>query len=188
MLNSLMDHWWLFAIRALAAIAFGILAFAVPGVTLALLIAFFAAFAIVSGIALLGSFWRTRSAAGSSRSSWWVAVMGVVDILAGIVAIAWPGVTALSLLYIVAAWAIVIGAMQIYWAIRLRRAIEGELWTALGGAVSILFGIYLVAVPGAGLLSLVWLVGLWAIVFGVAGLLFAWRLRQMHQGMSLGRA
>jgi len=189
MLHDMPGHWWLYAIRAIAAIVFGVLAFAVPGVTLALLIGLFAAFAIVSGVALLVSFWRARQAGGSAGASWWVAVMGVVDVLAGIVAIALPGITALSLLYLVAAWAIVIGALQVYWAIRLRQEVEGELWTAIGGGVSILFGIYLAVAPGAGLLSLVWLVGIWAIIFGVSGLFFAWRLRQLGQrGVSLGRA
>ncbi len=186
MLKTMTGYWWLFAIRGVAAIVFGILAFAWPGLTLALLVALFAAFAIVSGVSLLVSFVQGRS--GSGGDAIWTAVIGVVDVLAGIVAFILPGITALSLLYLVAAWAIIIGALQVYWAIRLRRVIEGELWTAIGGVISIAFGIYLAVLPGAGLLSLVWLVGIWAILFGLAALMFAWRLRQLGHALPGGPA
>ena len=104
--------------------------------------------------------------------------MGVLGIVAGIAAFIWPGVTALALLYIVAFWAIAIGVMQIIAAIRLRKEIQGELWMAIGGAILIIYGIFLIAFPGSGLLSLVWVVAISSIAFGIASLVLAWQLRK----------
>ena len=91
----------------------------------------------------------------------------------------WPGLTALSLLYLVAFWAIAMGTFQVIAAIALRREIEGEFWMVLGGVATIVFGAFLVAFPGEGLLSLVWLVGIWSVVFGVSSLGLAYRLHQI---------
>ena len=105
--------------------------------------------------------------------------MGVLGIVAGVVTFAWPGLTALSLLYVVAFWAIVTGTFQVIAAIALRRELDNEFWMALGGAASVVFGVLLVAFPGEGLISLVWLVGLWSVVFGVSSLSLAYRLHKI---------
>jgi uncharacterized membrane protein HdeD (DUF308 family) len=102
--------------------------------------------------------------------------MGVLGIVAGVVTFIWPAVTAMSLLYVVAVWAIATGFFQIVTAIALRRELDGELWMAVGGIASMVFGALLIAFPGEGLISLVWLVGLWAVVFGVSSLGLAYRL------------
>jgi uncharacterized membrane protein HdeD (DUF308 family) len=179
MLDLLARNWWLFAIRGVAAIIFGILAFAWPGETLAVLVLFFAAYLLVDGVALVVSLIRGDSAA--RRHAWAVGIMGVLSVVAGIVAFVYPGITAVALLYIAAFWSIVLGAFQLVAAIRVRRDIPGELWMITVGVIAVLVGVYLVVLPGAGLLSLVWLVGIWAVLFGLSSLMFASTVRG-HRG------
>ena len=105
--------------------------------------------------------------------------MGVLGIVAGVITFVAPGVTALSLLYVVAFWSIAMGTFQVIAAIALRRELDGEFWMALGGVVSIVFGVLLIAFPGEGLISLVWLVGIWSIVFGGSSLGLAYRLHEI---------
>jgi uncharacterized membrane protein HdeD (DUF308 family) len=186
MLDMLARNWWVFAVRGVAAIIFGILAFAWPGITLVVLVALFAAYAIVDGVMSLVALIRGEPEA--RRHAWAVGIMGVLGIVAGIAAFAWPGVTALALLYIVAFWAIAIGVMQIVAAIRLRKEIQGELWMAIGGALLILWGIFLIAFPGTGLLSLVWLVAIMSMAFGASSLILAWQLRKRAHAMPTGVA
>lgn len=181
----LAQNWWLLAIRGVAAIAFGVLAFVWPSITLAILIALFAAYAIVDGAALLIALLRGDPAA--RRSAWTVAILGIISVAAGIIAILYPQITALTLLYVVAFWAILIGVFQVIMAIRLRQEIEGELWLAIGGIISIVFGVYLIVSPGNGLLSVIYLVAIWSIVFGISSLILAFRLRDFA-GRSPGRS
>jgi uncharacterized membrane protein HdeD (DUF308 family) len=170
------DHWWAFALRGVAAIVFGILAFIWPGVTLAVLVLFWGAYALIDGVLALVAAFRT-----GQDHRWWLIVEGVFGIAAGIVTFFWPGLTALVLLYIIAFWALVTGVLEIIAAIRLRRVIENEWWMALGGVASVIFGIILLVAPGAGALALIWLIAAYAIVFGVLLLLLAFRLRGISQ-------
>jgi uncharacterized membrane protein HdeD (DUF308 family) len=174
MLSLISRDWWIFALRGVAAILFGIVAFASPGITLATLVLLFGAYAFVDGIALLIAL--ARGDAGARRHAWSVGIMGVLGIVASIVTFVWPGITALSLLYLVAVWAITMGVFQVVAAISLRREIEGEFWMGLGGVMSVVFGISLIVSPGTGLVALVWLLGAWAIVFGASSLGLAYRL------------
>ncbi len=178
MLNFMARSWWLLEIRGVAAIAFGVLAFVWPELTLVALVTLFAAFLLIDGIALLVAL--VRGEPGARRHGWSVALMGIVSVGVGIATVFWPGITALTLLYLAAFWAVSLGAVQVVTAFRLRRVIKGEIWLIIGGLLTVLFGIYLVAFPGPGLLSLVWLIGLWAIVFGITSLVLAWRLRGLH--------
>jgi len=114
-------------------------------------------------------------------------VEGVLGVVAGIVALGWPGITALVLLYIIAFWATFTGIAEIIAAVALRREIEGEWALILGGVLSVIFGLILVFLPGVGLLSLVWLVAIYAIVFGIALIALAFRVRGRGSGAS-GRA
>ena len=174
-LPVLSRNWWALALRGLAAIIFGILAFVWPGITLWALILLFGAYMLVDGVFAIVAAVR---AAGDDARWWLLLVEGILGVLAGIVAFVWPGLTALALLYFVAAWAIVTGIFEIVGAIRLRREIEGEWALILGGALSVLFGVLLVAVgPGVGLLSLVWLIGVYAVAFGVLLLILGFRVR-----------
>lgn len=167
-------HWWVFAIRGIAAIVFGVLAFIRPETTLAALVFLFGAYVLVDGVSLLAALVRGEPIARSN--AWAVGVMGVLGIVAGITTFMWPGLTALSLLYLVAFWAIAMGGFQVVAAVALRRELDGELWMALGGIASIVFGAFLMAFPGEGLLSLVWIVGVWSLVFGGSNLGLARRL------------
>ncbi|SRR6266851_2035042 len=170
------DHWWAFALRGVAAVIFGILAFVWPGVTLAVLILFWGAYALVDGILALVAAFRT-----GQDHRWWLIVEGVVGIATGVVTFVWPGLTALVLIYIIAVWALITGVLEIIAAIRLRRVIENEWWMALGGVASLIFGVILLIAPGAGALALIWLIAAYAIIFGVLLLALAFRLRGLSQ-------
>jgi uncharacterized membrane protein HdeD (DUF308 family) len=174
-LPLLARNWWALALRGLAAILFGILAFAWPGITLFVLVIFFGAYMLVDGIfAIVGAVRAT-----GEEARWWLLLLeGILGVVAGLVAFFWPGLTALALLYLIAVWAIVTGIMEIVEAIRLRQEIVGEWALILGGALSVLFGILLVVIPArAGLLSLTWLIGAYAVVFGVLQVILAFRVR-----------
>jgi uncharacterized membrane protein HdeD (DUF308 family) len=179
MLNMLAKNWWLVEIRGVAAIAFGVLAFLWPGITLLVLVTLFAAYMLIDGVALLLSLRRAEPATAGHRLA--VGLMGILGVAVGIATIFWPGITALALLYLVAFWAITLGLTQVIAAIRLRREISGELWFVIGGLLTVVFGVFILLFPGTGLLSLVWIVGAWAIVFGITNLILAWRLRGLHQ-------
>ena len=186
MLALMAKNWWVVAIRGIAAILFGILTIlcarpdpAGPGVP-------------VRGLrpcrrGLVNRRRGTRRARNRGHG-WSIVLIGIVGIAAGIIAFIWPDITALSLLYVVAAWAILMGVVQIYAAYRLRREIEGEWLLALGGVAAIAFGILLIVAPGAGLLSLLALVAAFSIIFGVLQLGLAWRLRTWQsQGITGNR-
>jgi uncharacterized membrane protein HdeD (DUF308 family) len=175
MLDILARGWWVFAVRGIAAIAFGILAVLWPAPTIVAFVLLFAVYAIVDGGSMLVSLVRGDSAA--RRNAWSVAIIGILGVIAGVVAFVLPGPTAIALTYVVGAWAIAAGVFQIVAAIRLRQQIEGELWLAIGGILTLVFGLYLVLFPGSGIISLVLLVAAWAIAFGVFSLILAFRLR-----------
>jgi uncharacterized membrane protein HdeD (DUF308 family) len=177
MLDVVARNWWVFAIRGVAAIVFGLGALVWPSLTLAILVALFAAYALVDGASLLIALVRGDPIA--RRNAWAVGLIGVVGILVGVGTLVWPNITALTLLYIVAFWAIFLGVIQVAAAIQLRREIDNELWLGLGGVLSVAFGVLLVVNPGAGLLSLVWIVGYFAILFGLTSLALAYRLRSL---------
>jgi uncharacterized membrane protein HdeD (DUF308 family) len=173
--------WWVFAIRGIAAIVFGIAAFIWPAATLTVLVFLFGAYVLVDGAAMLVAL--ARGDAVARRHAWAVGIIGVLGIVAGIVTFVWPGLTAVSLLYLVAVWAIATGVFQVIAAIALRSELEGELWMVIGGVASIVFGALLVAFPGNGLLTLVWLVGIWSVVFGISSLALAYRFRKIDEEM-----
>lgn len=188
MFTSIIRNGWIFALRGVAAIALGILCLAWPSQTLPVLVILFGAYLLIDGLALL-----IALASGdllAPRHAWAVGVMGALGIVAAILVFLWPNITAMVLLYLVAIWAIGMGVFQILAAIELGRDARGEFWLVLGGGefwltfgglLSIVFGTLLVAFPGAGLISLVWLVGMWAIAFGVSSLGLAHRLHRIHR-------
>jgi len=115
------------------------------------------------------------------RERWWVILLeGLAGIVVGIMTLVWPSITALTLLYLIAAWAVITGVMEIVAAIQLRRVIEGEWMMVLSGIASIIFGIILFIFPGEGALGLTWLIGIYAIIFGVMLIVLAFRLRGMR--------
>jgi uncharacterized membrane protein HdeD (DUF308 family) len=177
MLAMLSRNWWAFALRGLLAIIFGVLALIWPGATLLTLVLLFGAYTLVDGIFAVIAGIRSY---GSNERWWAVLLEGLAGILIGLLTFFWPGVTAFVLLYFIAAWAIVTGILEIIAAIRLREVITGEGWMILSGILSVLFGVLLFVFPSAGALSLVWLIGAYAIVFGVVLLILAFRLRGLR--------
>jgi len=177
--DVLTRHWWAIALRGLAAIIFGILAFAMPGVTLAVLVLLFGAYALVDGIFNIVAAVSGRS----GQQSWWMVLLeGLVSVAAGLVTFFMPGLTALTLVYVISAWAIITGVLEIVAAIRLRKEITNEWWLALSGVLSIVFGVLVAAFPGAGALALVFWIGAYAVVFGAMLVALGFRLRRRHGG------
>jgi uncharacterized membrane protein HdeD (DUF308 family) len=177
LLRALADNWWLLLLRGIAAIAFGILAFMWPVLTLLTLIFLWGAYAVVDGVlALWGAIAGPKGYMGSRL---WLAVVGIAGVLAGLLAFAWPGVTALVLLLFIAVWAIIIGVMQIWGAIQLRKEIEGEWLLILSGLLSVAFGVLLLVQPGAGALAVVWIIGWYAILAGCLYIALAFRLKKL---------
>jgi len=176
MLHAIVRNWWMWLIRGIAAIVFGILAFLWPGITLLVLILLFAAYALVDGASAIGLAIAGR---GGDRAWWEMLLVGALGVAAGLIAFVWPGITAVALLIVIAAWAIVRGFFEIAAAVQLRKVLENEWLLILAGALSILFGILLLAWPAAGILALVWLIGAYAILFGIVSVALSFRLRQM---------
>jgi uncharacterized membrane protein HdeD (DUF308 family) len=175
-LRDLAENWWLLLLRGVAAIAFGVLAFAWPGITLVVLTYMWGLYAISDGILALWAAIAGRG--GEIAPRWWLAVVGIAGILAGLLTFVWPEMTALVLLMFIASWAIVVGVLQIWGAIRLRKEIEGEWLLALSGVLSVAFGVIMFAQPGAGALAVVWLIGWFAIFAGCVYIALAFRLKQ----------
>lgn len=179
--ESLAKNWWAVVLRGVAAIIFGILALAMPGITLAALVLLFGAYAVVDGIFNIVAAVSGRT--GASR--WWALLLsGVVSIAAGLVAFFMPGLTVFALVVLVGAWAIVHGMLDIVAAIRLREEIDDEWWLGLSGAISIVFGVLLLLVPAAGALAMVLWLGAYALVGGVVLLVLGVRLRGWREEAS----
>jgi uncharacterized membrane protein HdeD (DUF308 family) len=178
MLEMLSRNWWMLLIRGIAAVILGLAAIFLPGLTLDVLVTVFAVYLFVDGIFAIITAIQHRS-----YSMWWLlALEGVLGILAGIAAFLFPGAAVLTFFYIVVFWAIATGVMEIINAIQLRKQIDNEWWLILGGAISIIWGIVLIASPGAGILTLLWLFGILAIAFGVTEILLSFRLRGHGSG------
>jgi uncharacterized membrane protein HdeD (DUF308 family) len=177
MLEVMTKYWWTVALRGALAVLFGVIALGWPGITVIVLVALFGAYALVDGVIALG-----QAIVGGRQTigrRGWLVLEGVVDVIAGVVTFVWPGITALALLLLIAAWAVVTGLLEIVAAIRLREEIKGEWVLALTGAVSVLFGVLLAVRPGAGALAVVWVIGAYAIVFGVSLIALGVRLRRL---------
>ena len=179
LLNALAEHWWLFLLRGIAAVIFGILAIALPGITILTLTLLWGAYAIVDGAC---SLWAAimGNAVADRGPRWWLAVVGILGLVAGVIALVFPGPTAAILLIAIAAWAIAIGVMQIIGAIRLRKEIDHEWLLGLSGLASIAFGLLFFMQPMAGALAVVWLISFFALFFGIDLIFFAFRLRKHH--------
>lgn len=174
MVQVLARNWWALALRGLFAIIFGLIALINPGLTLLALIYLFGAYSLVDGIFAVAAAVR----AAEAHNRWgWLLVEGIAGILTGIIAFAVPGITAIVLLYLIAAWALVTGVLELIAGFHLRGHVANEWLLLLSGAASIIFGVLLIVQPGAGALALLWLIGLYALLFGVLVLILAFRLR-----------
>jgi uncharacterized membrane protein HdeD (DUF308 family) len=163
MLSVIARNWWLIVLRGVFAIVFGVLALVWPSVTLATLVLLWGAYAFADGILAFSA-----AFSGQGDTPWWALTLeGIVGVLAAGAAFLYPGITAIVLLYVIAIWAIVTGIIEIVAAIQLRKEIEGELWLGLAGFGSLLCGLLLIARPGLGALAVIWIIGFYAVVFGV---------------------
>jgi len=173
-LHALAKNWWLLLLRGLAAILFGVLALGWPGLTLLTLVLLYGAYVLTDGvIAIIAAI--TGNAPGGR---WWLAIAGLLGIAVGALTFMLPGMTALVLLFTMGGWAVAIGVLQIVGAIRLRKEIDNEWFLILSGAISVLFGLGIVANPGAGALAIVWVIGTYAIIAGVLYIGLAFRLKK----------
>lgn len=174
MINILARNWWALALRGVAAVLFGIIAFAMPWLTLTILVYFFAAYLLIDGVFALIAGLRA-----AERHERWgaLALEGILDLIAGAVIVAWPALSLLAFIYLAAFWAIVSGIALLAAAFRLHRQ-HGEWLMLLAGLLSVLWGVLVVLFPVAGILVWAWWIGTYALIFGIAMLVLAFRLRR----------
>ncbi|HTM50792.1 MAG TPA: HdeD family acid-resistance protein [Bryobacteraceae bacterium] len=167
-------NWWTLTIRGLVAILFGVFTFFWPAVTLTVLALLFGAYALVDGIFNVVSAVR----GGPDQERWWVILLqGVISLGAGLLTAFWPAITVLALIYVLAAWAILTGLLELAAAVKLRQYITGEWLLALAGVASVVFGLLLIVQPFAGAIVVAWWIGAYALIFGAILIGLSFRLR-----------
>jgi uncharacterized membrane protein HdeD (DUF308 family) len=179
--DMLNRNWLLLAVRGLVAVLFGLLAFIWPGLTLLTLIFLFGIYAITNGALTLAVAFKAPK--GYPRFAWLI-VEGILSVLAGFIAFLMPGITALSLVILIAVWAIVTGAFEIVAAIRLRKVVSHEWLLVIAGIASLAFGVTILILPGAGALALVWWIGAYALAFGILLIMLAFRMRHWKKAFN----
>jgi uncharacterized membrane protein HdeD (DUF308 family) len=174
MVNMLARNWWLVLIRGIAALIFGILAFLWPGATGFALVILFGAYAFVDGIFALLS--AIRAAESHER---WIAfaLEGIVGLVIAAITFFDIGLAAIALYITIAIWALVTGVLEIIASVQLRKVIPNDWLLGLGGICSIAFGVLMIAYPLAGALTVIWLIGAYAVLFGILLIAFSFRLR-----------
>ncbi|HET9339160.1 MAG TPA: HdeD family acid-resistance protein [Casimicrobiaceae bacterium] len=175
LIRRLAEAWGWVMLRGLAGIAFGVLAFLWPAMTVVVLVIMWGAWAFVDGIAALVTAWQAR---GQSLPVWPLVLIGLLGVAAGLVTLVAPGVAATALLALIGAWAIVTGVFQVAHAVRVRKSIDHEWMLILSGILSVLVGVFMLLYPASGALAIVWLLAAWSIVSGVMLVSLALRLRK----------
>lgn len=145
------------------------MAFTLPGLTLVTLVLLYGVYTLADGLSAL---W-----VGGLARAWRFVLLGILGVIVGIFTFIYPGITAVALLYLIAAWAVVRGVFEIVTAIQLRKEISNEWMLVIAGILSVLFGVALVANPAAGALAVVWIIGTYAFIFGLLMIVLAFRLR-----------
>ena len=176
MLNVFVRHWWMLALRGVLAVIFGVIALVWPAMTLEVLVILFGVYALMDGIFLL-----VTSLVNRLLYPQWgrLLLSGILGVTIGILTFIWPRITALALLILIAARALIVGIFEIVAAIQLRKEMTGEWLLGLSGILSILFGVLLVLQPASGAVAIVWLIGVYAIVFGILIFLLALRIKSI---------
>jgi uncharacterized membrane protein HdeD (DUF308 family) len=184
MLSTLVRNWWAVALRGAIAVLFGIFALAKPGITLEALVYVFAFFVIVDGVlSLIGGV----NLMGSGVAWGGPVFGGLVGIGIGIATFIWPNVTTLALLYLIAFWAIFTGVAELAAAVQWRDYLPHPVLLGFAGALGVLFGVLLVAFPASGATAVTWLIGVYAIIFGLTYIVLGFRLRSLGQEASSAR-
>jgi uncharacterized membrane protein HdeD (DUF308 family) len=169
-------NWDMFLVRGILAVLFGIATLLMPGITLVVLVVLFGGYALLDGVILSVLAIKDRKI----NTDWWLMLLGgLVSIAAGVLTFVYSGITAISLYYVIAGWAIATGVIEVIYAIQFRKVIEGEWLLVLGGILSVVFGGLLVVYPFAGALTVLWLIGVYAIAYGVMLTVLAFRLRKL---------
>ncbi|HYH12417.1 MAG TPA: DUF308 domain-containing protein [Thermomicrobiales bacterium] len=174
MLSILLRSWWVLILRGLFAILFGLIAIVWPDITVFVIVTIFGAFLMLDGLIEI---WVGFLGRGRDDDWWTDALLGILAVLAGIAVIAWPDITATGLMIFIGAVMLVYGATMIYQAIRLRADITNEWILIANGALSLVLGVAFMIFPGAGAVSLIWLIALYIILFGVLLIVVGWKLR-----------
>lgn len=173
-LDALARNWWLILLRGILAVLFGVLTFVSPGITLFTLVILYGAYALVDGVfALVAAVTK-----GAPAPRWWLAIVGLVGIAAGVLTLLWPGITGMVLLFFIAGWAIASGVFQFVGAIRLRKEIDDEWLLIASGVISVLFGLLILAFPLAGALGVAYAIASFAIIQGILLIAFSMRLKK----------
>lgn len=177
MSEILASSWWLVGLRGLLGIIFGLICLLTPGIALASFVILFAAYMLVDGVfAIIAG---VKAAQGGQR--WGLLILeGIVDLAAGAVAVVWPGITLIALIYVIAIWALISGGLMLFAAFALNHG-HGRWWLALGGIASIVFGALLAIEPLVGAVVLTFWIGAYALVFGVLLLVLAFQLHSKHE-------
>ena len=175
---------WIWAVvRGALLIVFGIVAMVWPGKTAMVLAVIIGIFAVVDGIIDLIDAIRHRGAPGVGLRVF----LGIVSLLFGIIILVWPGKTLAFMVILIAIWAILIGALQIIANVGIRKEAPGAwVWGVIAGAIGLIFGIVVLFNLGIGLVSLVWLIGIWAIIFGVALIVLGFQVRKAATPVTAG--
>jgi uncharacterized membrane protein HdeD (DUF308 family) len=182
MVSVLVRNWWAFVIRGILAVLFGLIALVLPGVTILSLVLIFAAYAIADGVfALVGS---VRAAKQGERWGY-LAFEGIVDVVAGLAAAAWPGLTVVVFIALLAAWALITGGFMLAAAIRFDG--DGRGWLFVAATASLVYGALLIVAPMIGAVVLTWWIGAYALIFGIAMLVFAFQLKARVKNSPLGQ-
>ena len=175
-IKALTDRWWVFLVRGIAALVFGILAFVWPGMTLLALTILFGAYALIDGIFALAA-----ALGGLGGSRWWALLLeGILGLIVAFLVWTQPTTSAISLVFLIALWAILTGIVEIVAGLQLRDVISNEWLYIVAGIVSIAFGVLVIRYPQSGALAVIWMIGFYAILFGVLQLGLSYRLNRMH--------
>ena len=187
MIRAVSKCWWIFSLRGIIAIVFGLAALLWPALTLGVMVLLFGLFALLEGLsAVVTSFGK-----GDEKGGWTLLLEGLVGVLVcvivllgtGIGSIFWPKVAAVMLVYYIAGWAMLAGLFKIITAIRIRAEVKGEWVLGLSGLISILVGLILILRPGTGVLAVAWLIGIFAIILGIFELLLGLKFRGIGSGL-----
>ena len=182
MLSQVLSRYWEMTLfRGVAWVLFGLVVFGWPGISLMSFTLLFGIFVLADGLG------KVAAALGGRDESetWWILLLaGIAGIGAAVITFLNPAVTAVTLLFLIALWAIVTGFLEVVTAVELRKDIEGELWIGIGGLVSIAFGVFLLARPEVGALAVLWVIAAYAVAFGAIQVVQAFEARAVFRGIT----